>query len=94
MRLAALSFFALTTASGAAFAQAPEAGAPPRFEEAVAGARQEIQFARKPRRWPRRQGLRQPEGAATGTAIRSGFSMNQSFAGKICRLTADTCRPV
>jgi hypothetical protein len=94
MRLAALSFFALTPASRALFAQAPEAGAPRRFEEAVAGARPEMQFARKPRRWPRRLGRRQPERAATGTAIRSELSMHQSFPGKTCRLTADTCRPV
>jgi hypothetical protein len=94
MRLAALSFFALTPASGAAFAQAPEAGAPRRFEEAAASARPEMQFTGKPRRWPRRPGRRQPEGATKGTAIRSELSMNQSLPGKTGRLTADTCRPV
>jgi len=84
MRLAALSFFAL----------APASGAPPRFVVAVDGARPEAQFARKSRRWPRRLGRGQPEGSTTGTSIRSELSMNQSFPGKICRLTADTCRPI
>lgn len=94
MRLAALSFFALTPASGAPFGQAPEAGAPRRFEEAAACARPEIRFARNRRRWPQRLGRRQPERATKGAAIRSELSMNQSFPGEICRLTADTCRPI